>query len=154
MRSCGYGALIRGLRNLETSLKGFNCCSAKLPLRSAESRLAKPRYSLQRERIVTFCVVQKVTKKHAGLRPATSIQSSAESEFAENSGGSCRNRFCPQTAGEKALNRCERVAVEQTQDCYFSKKSYCTASSQWQAMFEKGCCSLVLLRWEVGVFVC
>ena len=25
-------------------------------------------------RIVTFCVVQKVTQKHAGLRPATSIQ--------------------------------------------------------------------------------
>ena len=26
------------------------------------------------ERVVTFCIVQKVTKKHAGLRPATSIQ--------------------------------------------------------------------------------
>ena len=25
----------------------------------------------------------------------------------------------------------------------------CTASSQWQAIFEKGCCTLVLLRWEV-----
>ena len=40
----------------------------------ADSRFAKPRYSLQRERVVTFCIVQKVTKKHAGLRPATSIQ--------------------------------------------------------------------------------
>ena len=45
---CSFSALIRGLENLESSR--------------------------QRERIVTFCVVQKVTKKHAGLRPATSIQ--------------------------------------------------------------------------------
>ena len=54
--------------------KGFNFVSAKPPLRRAESRFGKPRCSLQRERVVTFCVVQKVTKKHAGLRPATSIQ--------------------------------------------------------------------------------
>ena len=62
------------------------------------------------------------------LRPT--IQSSAGSNFAEIVGGTCRNRFCLQNAGEKALNRCERVTVVQTQDCYFSKKSYCTASSQ------------------------
>ena len=48
VRSCGYSVLLRGLQNLETPCKG--------------------------ERIVTFCIVQKVTKKHAGLRPATSIQ--------------------------------------------------------------------------------
>ena len=40
--------LIRGLRNLGAPCEG--------------------------ERVVTFCIVQKVTKKHAGLRPATSIQ--------------------------------------------------------------------------------
>ena len=45
MRSCHCGALIRGLRNLETSC--------------------------ERERVVTFCIVQKVTKKHAGRSPAT-----------------------------------------------------------------------------------
>ncbi len=90
VRSCGCGALIRGLQNLGASCEG--------------------------ERVVTFCIVQKVTKKHAGLRPATSIQSSAGSDFAETSGGSCRNRFCLQNGGEKALNRCERVAVLLTQD--------------------------------------
>ena len=39
----------------------------------------------------------------------------------------CRNRFCPQNGGEKALNRCERVTVVQTQDrCFFEKeKVYC-----------------------------
>ena len=62
------------------------------------------------------------------LRPT--IQSSAGSDFAENSGGSYRNRFCPQNAGEKALNRCERVTIVQTQDRYFSKKNYFAASSQ------------------------
>ena len=50
------------------------------------------------------------------LRPATSIQSSAGSDFAKFSGGSCRNRFCLQNGGVKALNRCERVTVVQTQD--------------------------------------
>ena len=59
------------------------------------------------------------------LRPT--IQSSAGSEFAKLSGGSCRNRFCLQNGGEKALNRCERVTVVQTQDrCFFEKELlYC-----------------------------
>ena len=48
------------------------------------------------------------------LRPT--IQSSVGKDFAENSGGSCRNRFGLQNGGEKALNRCERVIVVQTQD--------------------------------------
>ena len=99
----------------------------------ADSRFAEPRNSPEGERVVTFCIVQKVTKKHAGLRPATSIQSSAGRDFAKISGGSCRNRFCPQNAGVKALNRCERVTVVQTQDRYFFEKEkvYCklTAAS-------------------------
>ena len=90
VRSCDCGVLNRGLRNLEAFPKG--------------------------KRVVTFCIVQKVTKKHAGLRPATSIQSSVGSNFAKISGGTCRNRFCPQNGGVKALNRCERVAVLLTQD--------------------------------------
>ena len=54
----------------------------------------------------------------------------------------------PGIVGED-LNRCERATVVQTQDCEVSKKGCCTASSQWQAIFEKGCCTLVLLRREV-----
>ena len=61
--------------------KGFNFVSGKLVFGWAASRFAEPRCSLQRERLVTFCVVQKVTKKHTGLRPATSIQSSVEEDF-------------------------------------------------------------------------
>ena len=80
VRNCCFCVLIQGLKNLETPLKGFNCCGAKLRLRCADSRFAEPRYSLQKERIVTFCVVQKVTKKHAGRSPATSIQSSFEED--------------------------------------------------------------------------
>ena len=95
VRSCGCGVLVRGLQNLETSLKGFNCCSAKLPLRSAESRLAKPRYSLQRERIVTFCIVQKVTKKHAGRSPATHDSNRRSIRcFCESDRRSSGNRLC------------------------------------------------------------
>ena len=116
-------------------------------MRRAESRFAKPRCSLQRERVVTFCVVQKVTKKHARtckklpvasfcasetaetgriangceqgdhvsrsrLRPATSIQSSAGNTFGETSGGTSRNRFFAQNGGEKALNRCDVLALQ------------------------------------------
>ena len=99
VRNCLLCALIRGLQNLEASfIKGFNCCGAKLRLRCANSRFAEPRSFLKKVlivavrsysysvliqglrnletscegiRVVTFCIVQKVTKKHAGLRPAT-----------------------------------------------------------------------------------
>ena len=129
VRSGGCGVLVRGLLNLGASCEGV--------------------------RVVTFCIVQKVTKKHArtckklpvasfcasetaetgriangreqgdhvsrrlrfaNLWTPGTIQSSAGSEFAKTSGGSCRNRFCLQNAGVKALNRCERVTVVQTQD--------------------------------------
>ena len=97
--------------------EGFNFVSAKPPLRRAESRFAKPRCSLQRERIVTFCVVQKVTKKHAGLRPATSIQIAGRYEiFAEMSGvhqvtGYAESCIFPSIAGND-LNRCDVPALQ------------------------------------------
>ena len=57
-------ALVRGLQNLEASLKGFNCCGAKLRLRRADLRFAEPRKFPKGRRVYSFCVVQKVTKKH------------------------------------------------------------------------------------------
>ena len=83
--------LIRGLQNLETSC--------------------------ERERVVTFCIVQKVTKKHAGLRPATSIQIAGRYElFAEMSGvhqvpDYAENYIFPGIAGND-LNRCEVRALQ------------------------------------------
>ena len=56
--------------------------------------------------------MQKVTKKHAGLRPATSIQSSDGNNLREASDGTSRNRFFAQNGGEKALNRCEVQALQ------------------------------------------
>ena len=112
VRDCCLCALIRGLQNLESPLKGFNCCGAKLRLQCADARFAKPRISLQRERVVTFCVVQKVTKKHTGRSPATSIQSSVEENFSIASGGTSRTRLFVQIGGEKALNRCEVRALQ------------------------------------------
>ena len=49
VRICCFCALIRGLRNLESSfIKGFNCCGAKLPLRCADLRFAESRNFLER----------------------------------------------------------------------------------------------------------
>ena len=89
------GGLIRGLENLGTPCEG--------------------------ERIVTFCAVQKVTKKHAGLRPATSIQIAGRyMVIVKMTGnhqvtGNAENSSFPGIAGND-LNRCERVTVVQTQD--------------------------------------
>ena len=47
VRICCFGALFRGLQNLESSLKGFNCCGAKLLSLCADLRFAKPRSFLQ-----------------------------------------------------------------------------------------------------------
>ena len=93
VRSCHCGALFRGLRNLGASRKGngfilFASCKKN----------------------------QKARQRFANLWTPGTIQSSVGSDFAEIFGGSCRNRFCLQNAGEKALNRCERVTVVQTQD--------------------------------------
>ena len=91
-----------------------------MSLRWADSRFAKPRSFLQRGRFyVLFASCkknQKARQRFANLWTPGTIQSSAESEFAKFSGGSFRNRFCLQNAGVKALNRCERVTVVQTQD--------------------------------------
>ena len=46
------------------------------------------------------------------------------------------SRYVVRPAFSDVLNRCERVAVVQTQDRYFSKMGYCTASSQGQ-MYSK-----------------
>ena len=200
VRICCFGALIRGLQNLECSRKGtppqggknsrqgrrkdlsglceiaccvrwfevcrtselpekgFNCCGAKLRLRCTDSRFAKPRNSLQRGRFyVLFASCKKNQKAHqrfANLWTPGTIQSSAESDFAKISGGSCRNQFCLQNAGVKALNRCEWVTVVQTQDGCFSEKKWCTASSQW-VFADKMCdCSLALVRCEIEIIVC
>ena len=134
VRSRYLCALIRGLQNLEASFgKGFNCCGARLRLRCAESRFAKPRNFLRKGRFSFFSLVRKEPKVHqrfANLWTPGTIQSSAGKDFVKLFGGTCRNRFSLQNAGVKALNRCERVAVLLTQDCCFSKKNYCTTSSQ------------------------
>ena len=63
--------------------KGFNFVSEKLLFGCTDSRFAEPRCSLQRERLVTFCVVQKVTKKHARTCKKLPVASFCASETAE-----------------------------------------------------------------------
>ena len=65
VRICCFCALIRGLQNLESPfIKGFNCCSAKLQLRCADLRFAKPRNFLRKERFSCFSLVRKEPKVH------------------------------------------------------------------------------------------
>ena len=71
------------MQNLEAPLKGFNCCGGKMSLRWADSRFAKPRNSPEGERVVTFCVVQKVTKKHARTCKKLPVAIFCASETAE-----------------------------------------------------------------------
>ncbi len=83
----------------------------------AASRFEKPRSFPERERVVTFCVVQKVTKKHTGLRPATSIQIAGRYViFSEMTGihqvtGYAENCKFPGIAGND-LNRCDAPALQ------------------------------------------
>ena len=117
--SCCFVRCFEVCRTSKLSEKGFNCCGAKLRLRRAESRFEKPRSFLRKGRFSCFSLVRKEPKVHqrfANLWTPGTIQSSAGSDFAEIVGGTCRNRFCPQNAGVKALNRCKRVTAVQTQD--------------------------------------
>ena len=54
----------------------------------------------------------KVHQRFANLWTPGTIQSSVGSDFAEISGGSCRNRFCLHNAGVKALNRRSQDGVD------------------------------------------
>ena len=69
VRSGCFGVLLRGLQNLEASLKGFNCCGAKLRLRRAESRFGKPRSFLQRGRFYILFASCKKNQKARGAKP-------------------------------------------------------------------------------------
>ena len=90
MRSCRLSELIRGLQNLEAPfgkvlilfVRSRHCGELNRGSQNlekfqkdlilfvrdsclgADSRFAEPRFSRQGIRLVTFCVVQKVTKKH------------------------------------------------------------------------------------------
>ena len=109
-------ALIRGLQNLESFFEtGFNFVSGKFLFGWAESRFAKPRCSLQRERVYSFRLYEKNQKYPRGLRtsglPGT-IQSSVGNSFRDTSDGTCRTRFFAQNGDEKALNRCDVRALQ------------------------------------------
>ena len=94
--------------------KGFNFVSAKPPLRRAESRFAKPRFS-RKGTVLFYSLVRKGPKVPEGLRPSRlpgTIQSSVENTFGDTSDGTSRNRFFAQNSGEKALNRCDAPALQ------------------------------------------
>ena len=86
VRSCSFGALIRGLQNLESPFKkGFNFVCAKLLFGCAESRFVEPRSSLRGSTDWYFLRRAKSTAKtRRWLRPSGlpgTIQSSIEEAF-------------------------------------------------------------------------
>ena len=103
--------------------------------------------------ILFFLRRAKRTKKHArglrtsGLRGA--IQSSAGSDFAKISGGTCRNRFFAQNGGEKALNRCDVPALQRKDLERTAKEQPCslrTVGYGWVRICGVGCENLRRLR--------
>ena len=88
VRSCSFGALTRGLQNLESPFKkGFNFVCAKLLFGCAESRFVEPRSSLRGSTDWYFLRRAKSTAKtRRGLRPSGlpgTIQSSAGEDFSK-----------------------------------------------------------------------
>ena len=81
-------------------------------------------------RNVTFCVVQKVTQKAHGTSSCDLGSKLYGILFSWYFRLSSLHRYVVRPAFSDVLNRCERVAVHQTQDWYCSKMGYCTASSQ------------------------
>ena len=95
--------------------KGFNWVCAKSLFWCADSRFAKPRNFLRKERFSYFSRVRKVPKVHqrfANLWTPGTIQSSVGNNLREASDGTSRNRFFAQNGGEKALNRCDARALQ------------------------------------------
>ena len=121
MRICCLCALFRGLQNLETPLKGFNCCGAKLRLRCADLRFAEPRSFLQKGRFyVLFASCkknQKTRQRFANLWTPGTIQIAGRYVFeAKVTGfhqvtGYAENYNFPGIAGND-LNRCDAPALQ------------------------------------------
>ena len=88
------------------------------------------------KRIVTFCVVQKVTQKAHGTSSCDLGSKLYGILFSWYFRLSSLHRYVVRPAFKDVLNRCERVIAVQTQDCCFSRKDYCTASSQ-RRMYSK-----------------
>ena len=103
-----------------SSLKGFNCCSAKLRLRCADSRFAEPRSFPGRETVLFFSRVRKEPKVHqrfANLWTPGTIQIAGRTVIvAKMTGihqvtGNAKNCSFPCIAGND-LNRCEVPALQ------------------------------------------
>ena len=100
-------------------LEGFNFVCAKPQLRRADSRFAKPRNSLRGRRFYSFRLYEKNGEYPRGLRTSGlrgRFKALSKKISAKLSGGTCRTRLFAQNSGVKALNRCERGTVVQTQD--------------------------------------
>ena len=83
MRNCYLCMLIRGLENLESFQKELSWFVRMCYLCALNRGLKNLETSCEGERVVTFCIVQKVTKKHARTCKKLPVASFCASETAE-----------------------------------------------------------------------
>ena len=125
----------------------------------AVPRFAEPRSFTERERVVTFCGVQKVPQKHAeGCDPLDSrgrFKALPKKILAKFSGGTCRTLLFAQDGGEKALNRCEVRALQRKDLERTAKEWPCSSQTVgygWVGMGDGGWKRVAWMAIRKGLF--
>ena len=123
----------RSGRGLLRKQQGFNLSPAQLPPVCADSRFAKPRKFPKGNGFTFFSLLRKERGVAEGPRPSRLPENGSKLYrivFSCCFRLSSLSRYVVRPAFSDVLNRCERVAVVQTQDRYFSKMGSHTTSLQ------------------------
>ena len=129
--------------------------SAILPSRYADLRFAKPHKFPKGNGFILFASTKRTKSSPEGCDP---LDSEGRFKTLQNIFSCCfrlssLSRYVVRPAFSDVLNRCERVAVVQTQDRYFSKMGYCTASSQGR-MYSKRVAHVIFIAVGFVFAVC
>ena len=130
--------------------------AAGKPRSGAELRFVKPRNS-RKGTFLFFSLVRKEPKVHqrvATLWTPGTVQNSIDYVFSWHFQHSSLNRRMVRLTFSDVLNRCERVAIVQTQDWCFSKMGCRTASSQGQMYSKRGTARYLCCGGNLFLAVC
>ena len=115
VRSCSFGALNRGLQNLDSFFwEGFNFVSGKVLFGWVDSRFVEPRNSRKGTNLF-FSLVRKergVPQRFANLWTPGTIQSSVEEDFSRAFRRHEPNPAFRTKRRRKALNRCDTPVLQ------------------------------------------
>ena len=141
-------------KHIRRKQQGFNwimriCCLCKL------NRGLQNLESSRKETVLFFSLLRKepkVAQRVATLWTPRDGSKLYRIFFSWHFRFSSLNRYIVRPTFSDVLNRCERVAVVQTQDRCFAKMGYCTASSQGQMYSKRAaaryfCCGENLFLW-------